>query len=151
MSTARSPMNRVGLGVAAVAFVDLATKVVASGLVRGPGSGALVPLRNHELSLGLASVGFNATVALAAVGIAIAAALLFGPTRRGELAPWIPALILGGALGNLVDRIAFGSVHDFLATPWVVFNLADVAVLAGFVGLAVTRLRRRPALTRSVA
>ena len=75
---------------------------------------------------------------------------MWGPTRRGDLAPWIPAAVLGGALANLLDRLLSGSVQDFLATPWVVFNLADVAVIAGLIGLVVTRRRSTRISTSSV-
>jgi signal peptidase II len=42
------------------------------------------------------------------------------------------ALGLGGALGNLIDRLRFGGVVDFLEVgPWPVFNLADTAIVVG--------------------
>jgi signal peptidase II len=53
-------------------------------------------------------------------------------------------LIIGGAVGNAIDRLAFGAVFDFvlfhLSTEnfnfrWYVFNLADVAIVAGVIGL----------------
>jgi signal peptidase II len=49
-------------------------------------------------------------------------------------------LIIGGALGNAIDRIAYGAVADFYSAhafgyDWYVFNLADCAVVAGVVGL----------------
>jgi signal peptidase II len=53
-------------------------------------------------------------------------------------------LIIGGALGNAIDRVAYGAVMDFvlfhITTPnfsftWYVFNLADAAIVAGVVGL----------------
>jgi signal peptidase II len=53
-------------------------------------------------------------------------------------------LIIGGAVGNAIDRLAFGAVFDFvllhLSTAnlnfrWYVFNLADVAIVAGVIGL----------------
>jgi signal peptidase II len=53
-------------------------------------------------------------------------------------------LIIGGAIGNAIDRLAYGAVVDFvlfhITTPtfnfvWYVFNLADVAIVAGVVGL----------------
>lgn len=53
------------------------------------------------------------------------------------------ALQLGGALGNLVDRVRFGYVVDFLDFHiWPVFNLADVAIVVG-VGLLCWQLCRR--------
>jgi lipoprotein signal peptidase len=142
-------MNLAGLGLVTVVFVDLATKVAASELASNETTGAVVPVRNHEFSLGIAGAGLTTTIGLAAIGIVIAAALMWAPTRRGELAPWIPATVVGGALANLVDRILFGSVHDFLATPWIVFNVADVAVAAGLIGLIVTRLRHHHASSKA--
>ena len=53
-------------------------------------------------------------------------------------------LIIGGAVGNAIDRLAYGWVADFVffhvSTPnwrfnWYVFNLADVAIVAGVIGL----------------
>jgi signal peptidase II len=49
-------------------------------------------------------------------------------------------LILGGAIGNAIDRIAYGAVADFFAFhafgfEWYVFNIADVAIVAGVIGL----------------
>ena len=53
---------------------------------------------------------------------------------------WLPQLslgfILGGAVGNLIDRIAFGFVIDFLDFRiWPTFNLADTALTLGVIGL----------------
>ncbi|MBI4491193.1 MAG: signal peptidase II [Chloroflexi bacterium] len=50
-------------------------------------------------------------------------------------------LQMGGAIGNLVDRIREGSVVDFLELPyWPVFNVADSAIVVGVAGLAYTML-----------
>ena len=55
-------------------------------------------------------------------------------------------LIIGGALGNAIDRLAYGAVVDFVLSAhhnrvfdfnWYVFNLADAAIVAGVVGLVV--------------
>ena len=50
------------------------------------------------------------------------------------------ALIIGGALGNALDRVLIGGVADFFSLHgfgfyWYVFNIADVAIVAGVVGL----------------
>ena len=46
--------------------------------------------------------------------------------------------ILGGAIGNLIDRIAFGKVVDFIEIgPWPIFNFADIAVTFGMVILII--------------
>ncbi|WP_026782151.1 signal peptidase II [Pleomorphomonas koreensis] len=71
--------------------------------------------------------------------------------RSGDrlLAGLALALIIGGALGNLVDRILFGGVVDFLhlhygSFSWYVFNLADCAIVAGVGALLYDSLRPRP-------
>ena len=52
---------------------------------------------------------------------------------RAGIAIWLPAgLLIGGALGNLADRVRDGAVTDFVDLPlWATFNLADVAIVAG--------------------
>ena len=60
-------------------------------------------------------------------------------------------LQLGGALGNLIDRIVFGSVTDFLDFgPWPVFNVADTAVVAGvlLMGFVILREERREQVSK---
>jgi signal peptidase II len=51
------------------------------------------------------------------------------------------ASILGGAVGNLIDRIFVGEVVDFVEVgPWPIFNVADVAVTCGMIILIITML-----------
>ncbi len=62
-------------------------------------------------------------------------------------------LILGGALGNAIDRFAYGWVADFYyfhvgAFHWYVFNLADVAIVAGVVFLLVDSFALAPRAPR---
>jgi len=57
------------------------------------------------------------------------------------------SLILGGALGNLIDRIRLGSVIDFLdfyfgSYHWPAFNLADTAITVGTIWVAIHLIRR---------
>lgn len=65
---------------------------------------------------------------------------------RGHWREALPfALIIGGALGNLIDRVRFGYVVDFVhwywrEHSWPVFNLADSAIVAGAVLLVVASL-----------
>ena len=66
---------------------------------------------------------------------------------RHRRVPWLwlgVGLLAGGAIGNLVDRIRDGAVTDFIDPPlWPAFNLADVAITAGVVVIALTALRDR--------
>jgi signal peptidase II len=62
--------------------------------------------------------------------------------RAGEsrLMAWGLALIIGGAIGNAIDRLWLGGVADFYSLHafgfyWYVFNIADVAIVAGVVAL----------------
>ena len=63
------------------------------------------------------------------VGLLVFLALRGG----GGWGVWLPAaLLLGGALGNLADRVRDGAVIDFIDLPlWPTFNLADVAITLG--------------------
>lgn len=79
---------------------------------------------------------------LAVIGIIIIAYKQFPVHNRLSLKLAL-ALQLGGALGNLLDRIRFGYVVDFLDfRVWPVFNLADVAIVLG-VGLIIWELWRK--------
>jgi signal peptidase II len=56
-------------------------------------------------------------------------------------------LIIGGAIGNAIDRILYGAVADFFSFhafgyQWYVFNVADTAIVAGVVGLLYDSLFR---------
>jgi lipoprotein signal peptidase len=53
-----------------------------------------------------------------------------GALRLG-IPPVFPALVAGGMLGNVYDRIVLASVRDFIVTPWAICNIADVAIVAG--------------------
>jgi signal peptidase II len=86
-------------------------------------------------------------VPLLAVLFIIVMAMRTAPERRRPLMAL--GLILGGAVGNLVDRFRFGSVVDFLDVfigeyHWPAFNLADSAICVG-VGLLVLDIVRSPA------
>jgi len=68
---------------------------------------------------------------------------------RGAVGPLIAAslgLIIGGALGNALDRLILGGVADFFhfhayGWSWYVFNPADIAIVAGVIGLLYDSLR----------
>ncbi|RZK79050.1 MAG: signal peptidase II [Methylobacterium sp.] len=78
---------------------------------------------------------------LVALSLAAALGLSVWMTRTGSrLLATALGLIAGGALGNAIDRAAYGAVFDFVhlhagAWSWYVFNIADAAIVAGVVGL----------------
>ena len=86
---------------------------------------------------------------LIAVAVAASAFILYLLARHGHqrLFALALAMILGGAVGNLIDRIAYGHVIDFLdfhwgGWHWPAFNLADSAIVGGAALLIIDELRR---------
>jgi signal peptidase II len=84
-------------------------------------------------------------------GIAVFAVLfiLYLLKRHAEqkMFCWALALILGGAIGNLIDRVAYGYVIDFLdlhvaGWHWPAFNVADMAIVGGAALFILDELRR---------
>ncbi|MHB1359294.1 MAG: signal peptidase II [Rhodocyclaceae bacterium] len=67
---------------------------------------------------------------------------------RERLLPFALTLVLGGALGNVIDRLRFGAVVDFLdfhvaGWHWPAFNVADVAIVGGVVLLLWQQLTHK--------
>ena len=106
----------------------------------------LVLAKNSGISFGwLQNDGQAAQVALMAVKvIAVVALAIWMARSQTRLATIALGLIIGGAIGNGIDRLAYGAVVDFahfhveiggITYSWYVFNLADVAIVAGVAGL----------------
>ena len=75
-------------------------------------------------------------ILLTLISISLGVLLYFGMKMRNvrSLQWWALGLILGGAVGNWIDRIRFGAVVDFLDfRVWPVFNIADSAITIGVV------------------
>ncbi len=128
---------------ALIALAALAADQAVKWLVRGadglpydlPGGLRIVPVYNTGVSFGrLQDAGSILIAAVAALVGVLGLALAVAP---GRYRPGL-ALILGGAAGNLVDRLRFdGAVLDFIDTSWwPAFNLADAFIVAG-VGLVI--------------
>jgi signal peptidase II len=105
----------------------------------------LVHTRNTGVAFSLLQGGGSALIVFtAAAMVAIAVFFARHPARPGA---WVPAgLLLGGAAGNLVDRVARDAVTDFIDLPlWPAFNFADVAITTGVVALIyVLEAKRGP-------
>ncbi|MBB4609086.1 signal peptidase II [Sphingomonas yabuuchiae] len=110
---------------------------------------------NYGISLGLLTADSNASRwALVAMTGAIALAVAFWMTReRNPVDQVALGCVLGGALGNILDRVRFGYVVDFADLhfgewrPFLVFNVADAAITIGVLVLLARALlvRDRPA------
>ena len=151
-------MMRLGLAVAGLVIVlDQATKWwIVEAVMQPPrmipvtSFFNLVMYRNPGISFGLfqtdSPLGAWVFVVLA---LAITGGLLIwlGRTRQRWLAAGI-GLLIGGAIGNVVDRVRFGAVTDFLdfhlaGYHWPAFNLADSAITVGVALLFADALFRR--------
>jgi signal peptidase II len=126
---------------AAVILVDRLTKhAVVSGIAVGdvhkflPGVN-LVHVRNSGVAFGFFSGGGALVLSLTLA--ALLALLVYFALRPNRPWLWLPVgLLIGGALGNLIDRIFNGSVTDFIKFPfWPAFNVSDIAITFGVIAL----------------
>jgi signal peptidase II len=141
---------RAVLVAAAVVAVDqLSKSAIESSIVPGderallPGI-QLVNTRNKGVAFGFLPGSHVAVTIL--IGVALAALLVYF-ARHVDL-PWIwlpTGMLVGGALGNIADRLRHGSVTDFIKLPlgWPPFNLADSSITLGILILFVLIDRSR--------
>ncbi|MFO0685010.1 MAG: signal peptidase II [Sandaracinus sp.] len=150
----------LALGVSGfVLFLDSVSKAWAESALPG-GARVLVPdvlELTYAENPGVAFSMFAEAPSLVRLGIlpalALSAALLFfwhATGARGSVVARIgAALVVGGALGNLLDRLRLGYVIDFVHAhagtqlDYPVFNVADIAVFVGIAALLVDASRRR--------
>ena len=71
------------------------------------------------------------------IGVALLALLAYFVLHAGQPWLWLPVgMILGGAVGNLIDRAREGAVIDFIdPIAWPAFNLADAFIVVGVFAL----------------
>lgn len=134
-----------------VVVLDQAAKaLVERHLVPGQEVEVLGPFEltlshNNGVAFGLASGGGTRLVLLTVLALVVIGFLFWrDPTRPGM---WVAVgLLAGGALGNFADRVRVDAVTDYVQIgSWPAFNLADVAVTAGVVVLALSYLLEKEA------
>jgi signal peptidase II len=149
------PLTATGLAVAAAACVlDQAVKLWLLLVFKlgDRGAVALAPFVDLVLTwnTGISYGWFQQEgplgqwALLALKSIAVALIWIWLARAESRLTALSLGLIIGGALGNAIDRLAYGAVADFVLLHietaswrfhWYVFNLADVAIVAGVVAL----------------
>lgn len=157
---------RTGLTAAVlVLLADQASKWAMLSPLDLPGRGGielapvlnLTMVWNRGVTFGLLT-GFGAWGHLLLAGLAICVIAALGVwLRRAENALVAIALgaIAGGAIGNVIDRLRFGAVVDFIDAHlgdwhWYVFNVADAAIVCGVVALVIdSQWPRRPRTARA--
>ena len=142
-------MRRIGLLLAvAVLILDQVTKVWALDTLSAPGTVIhvlpfwnFVLVWNYGISFGLFGGGAVSPLILAAATGAISLGVAVWLARATSWYTAVAAgLILGGAIGNIIDRLMYGAVVDFIdwhvsGYHWPVFNIADAAITLGVVVL----------------
>jgi signal peptidase II len=149
------PLTRFGLIVVALAcLADQASKfyllhvfgLAANGPIRLGPFFDFVLTRNTGISYGLFQTqsALGAWVLFAVKAAALVLLWLWLSHARDRLSALSLGLIIGGAIGNAIDRLSYGWVADFVyfhittahwRFSWYVFNLADAAIVAGVIGL----------------
>jgi signal peptidase II len=146
------PYSRLGIAVfLATAILDQAHKwwmlevyrIAERGRVTVTPFFDLLFVKNIGISYSLLDQdSYAGQLMLAAFGLAAIGGLWVW-LARGATSPLLAVslgLIMGGALGNAIDRVVLGGVADFFSLHafgyyWYVFNIADVAIVAGVIGL----------------
>jgi signal peptidase II len=144
-----SPWLRAGLVFLIVIAADqLSKRAVRASIVPGeerrvlPGI-QLVDTRNKGVAFGL--FPSSQLVVAVLIGLALVALLVYFAKHSERRLIWLPTgMLVGGALGNILDRIRAGSVTDFIKLPlgWPPFNLADSSIVVSIVILMI--LLERP-------
>lgn len=149
------PLRWLWLSVLVVAL-DLGSKALATGMLYYAQPVQVLPVFNLTLLHNTgAAFSFLAThdgwqrwlFALIAIGAAIGLTVWLIRLKAHETLTAVSlALVIGGALGNLYDRLMHGYVVDFLSFHWQsyyfpAFNLADTAITLGAIGLILQTLR----------
>ena len=126
---------------AAIIVGDLVTKaIIRARLDRGDAwpdpdwNVRIVHFTNTGAAFGILEGAGPLLIVTGVVGVALIAVYLFNPGMASPLVRAGLALMLGGAIGNLIDRAGDGKVTDFIKFPeWPAFNVADSAITIGVI------------------
>lgn len=139
--------SRAALLMAAIIAVDQATKALVRANVALGDENAVFPGVQivHVLNRGVAFGALSGkSVVMVVVLVALAGLIVWFVLHSTRPYVWIPTgMLLGGALGNIIDRVTEGAVTDFVKIPlWPAFNVADVSITFGVLTLLWVLERR---------
>jgi signal peptidase II len=143
------PWLRAAAVTAVVVALDQATKALVRANVEiGDSDGVfpgveIVHVRNEGVAFSRFSGG--GTIVTIIVAAALVALLAYFVTHLHKPLVWLPTgMLLGGALGNIIDRVRDGAVTDFIKLPgWPAFNVADISITFGVLVLLYVTERPR--------
>jgi signal peptidase II len=128
---------------AVVSYVGFADRIDVLG-----SSVRLTHIRNPGAVFGIMKGAATYFAFFSAVAALVLLVVLFFARRASVMTRISLGMVLGGAVGNLIDRIRYGAVVDFIdigissQVRWPSFNVADVAITLGVIMLIVTTLKR---------
>ncbi|MCW2990700.1 MAG: lspA [Solirubrobacterales bacterium] len=135
-----SAVSRAVLLLAAIVAADqLAKALVRGGVAVGDSDGVfpgieIVHVKNRGVAFGVLS---GKPFVMVVVLLALAGLVVWFGLHSRRRYVWIPTgMLLGGALGNIIDRVRDGAVTDFIKLPlWPAFNIADMSIVFGVLAL----------------
>ena len=141
---------------------DHATKEAASALANRPAHSLIAGVlelryaENHDTAFSLlrgVDMPHKTTILLGLAAAATVLVALVWLRRASRASGWEHAglaMMLAGAIGNVADRVTRGFVIDFIHVDrWPIFNVADVAVVAGVIALGISAIRARRVTARA--
>ncbi len=150
--------------ILSIFFFDRATKIYLLNLQTG-GTDIdfyIYPFLNFYLvwntgiGFGLASMESNIYYhILTSIIVIINIGLIFFLVKSKGIYAYLIALIIGGSLGNLFDRIYYYAVPDFIDLHlgnyhWFIFNVADIFITVGIIGLILIELLKKENISKNV-
>lgn len=136
-------------GSMSVALTIVFADQVAKATVAQADTGAFKPVHNPGFVTGWSPVSTPAVV-LISVAVLVGFMMIVGRWAvQIGIPAVIPALIGGGMAAHTLDRIRFGGVRDFIPAHGLIWDLADLAVVTGFVALCAAFVWRTWALHRA--
>lgn len=136
---ARSWSRAAALLVAVVVVDQVAKALVRRDIPQGDANSVFpavqfVHVRNEGVAFGAFS---GKPIVMIIVLLALGGLIVWFATHSSRPLVWLPTgLLLGGALGNIIDRVASGAVTDFIKLPhWPAFNVADMSITVGVLTL----------------
>jgi signal peptidase II len=147
----RASMARAGGVTSSVIALDQLTKHTLGTWIQPDQTRHLIPgislVYERNTGVSFSFLSGDGALVYVVTGLALVALIAYLLARPAHPLIWLPTgMLIGGAVGNLIDRIANGSVIDFIKLPhWPAFNFADMSITFGVILLAmvIERASRR--------
>jgi signal peptidase II len=141
---ARRPwLAAVAVAIAVIAADQLSKSAIENSITPGEERSVLPGLQlvdTHNRGVAFGFLPGSQVLVTVLIGVALLLLLAYFATHLRIRLIWLPTgMLIGGALGNISDRLRHGSVTDFIKLPlgWPPFNLADTCITLGIVVLYI--------------